>query len=100
MKLRRRLGTLGIWLSSQENPCQESLVRVAVVCVLAYRAGHLFEGDYATIQFAATGVLELDGRVRDLEMFLQYMIDVDEDAGAFRRRNVVDADMAGEGAGV
>src|ERR1700678_3471249 len=62
--------------------------------------GHLFHGDDATFQLGADVVLELDGGVGNLEVFLEHMIEVDQDAGTFARWNVGDADVTGQGAGL
>ena len=45
-------------------------------------------------------MLELDGGVADLKMIFQNMVELDEDASAFRRRNIGDGDVAGQGARV
>jgi len=71
------------------------MVPVAVVV-----SGHFFNGDNAAVGFFAACVLKLDGGVADLEVVFEDVVDLDEDAGALRRGNVVDEDVAGEGAGL
>ena len=46
------------------------------------RAGHLFHRDDAPFELSAALVLELDGGVRNLEVRLQHMVQLLEDAGA------------------
>jgi hypothetical protein len=55
---------------------------MAVVRGLLGGAGHFFDGNDAAFQLAAADVLELDGGVRDLEVLLQYMVELFQDAGA------------------
>ena len=56
--------------------------------------------DNAALQLLAADVLELDGGVADVEVVLEHVIELDQDAGALRRRNVGDGHVAGQGAGV
>ena len=72
---------------------------VAVVCA-ARAAGHFINGDDAALDFAAADVLELDGGVADLKMIIENMVELDQDAGAFGRRDVGNGDVAGQRAGV
>src|SRR5580658_1236359 len=83
-----------------KNPSEENLVGMPVVCVFLGGAGHFFKGHNASFEFAAADVLELDGGVGDLEVLLENMVELFQDAGAFRGWNVGDAHMAGEGAGL
>jgi hypothetical protein len=62
--------------------------------------GHFFNGDDAAFKLIAAGVLELDGGVADLEVVIENVVELDQDAGALRRGNVGDGDVAGQGAGV
>src|ERR1700690_400189 len=72
-------------------------VAVVVVAVAAARtAGHFFYGDDAAVGLRAAGVLELDGAVADVEVVFENVFEVDENAGALGRRDVVDDDVAGE----
>ena len=59
-------------------------------------AGHLFHGHDAAIELSASDVFKLDGGVADREMVAQHVIELDQDAGALRRRNVGNGDVAGE----
>src|SRR5208283_3519807 len=54
----------------------------------------------ATVEIFAADVLELDGGVADLKPFAEQRVEVQENARAFRRRNVGDGDMAGQSAGL
>ena len=75
------------------------LVRVSVMMPVALgAAGHFFQGNDASVQLLATCVLKLDGGVADIEMFFQNVIQLEQDAGAGRRRNICDGDVAGQGA--
>src|SRR5579863_1848937 len=62
--------------------------------------GHLFDGDHAAFGNGAVFVFELDGGVADVEMRLEDMVEVFEDAGALGGRDVGNGDVAGEGAGL
>ena len=62
---------------------QPDLVRMSMVMPMAVRsAGHLFDRHHASFEFAASLMLELDGGVRNLEMCLQHMVQVRQNAGA------------------
>lgn len=63
-------------------------------------AAHLFHRHHATFQLLAAYVLELYGRVRDLKMFAQNVIELQQNASALRGRDIVDGHVAGERAGV
>jgi hypothetical protein len=71
-----------------------------MVSVFACGPSHFRNWDDAAFEFRAAYVFELDGGVGNLEMLHEDMVELDQDAGALRRRNVVNADMAGEGAGL
>ena len=68
--------------------------------VPVFLRGHLFNRNHAAMQLLAAGVFELDGGVGDAEVLLEHVVEIDQDAGALRRRNVGDADVAGQGAGL
>ena len=57
-------------------------MRVAVVVCLAPAAGHLFHGDDAAFKLFTALMLELDGGVSDLEVLLEHVVELDQDAGA------------------
>jgi hypothetical protein len=40
-------------------------------------AGHFFNGDNATVEHLATGVFKLDGCVTNVEMVLEYVVELD-----------------------
>ncbi len=74
------------------------------MCVAVVFAGcaasHFFNGDDAAIEHLAAGVFELDGGVADLKVVVEHLVELEQDAGALRRWNVGDGDVAGEGAGL
>lgn len=59
-------------------------------------ACHFFDGDDAAVGFSAADVLELDGGVADVVVVLEHVVEVDENAGAFRWRDISNGDVAGE----
>lgn len=73
------------------------LVRLAVMMLVAVRV-RVADGDGlgrrdATLKVLAANVLELDGGVADLKLLTEQTVELDENAGAFRRRNVGDGDV-------
>lgn len=62
-------------------------------------AAHFFHGHDTAFEFFAADMFELDGRVADVEVIVQDLVELGENAGAFRGRNVGDGDVAGERAG-
>ena len=44
---------------------------------------HLFHRDYAANQFATAGVFKLNGRVADMEVIAQDVIEIGQDARTF-----------------
>src|SRR5579863_7821846 len=72
------------------------LMRMPVVVLMLGPGGHLFHRHHAAMQLRAASVLKLDRRVADLEVVAQHMIDLQQDARALRRRNVVDRDVTGQ----
>ena len=50
----------------------------------------------AALKVLAANVLELNGGVADLILLAEQAVELDENAGAFRRRNVGDGDVARE----
>lgn len=61
-------------------------------------AGYLFRWCHAALQLLAAGVFELEGCVADLKLFPKQSVELDQDTGAFRRRNVGYGHVAGQGA--
>ena len=47
-----------------------------------FGAGHFFHGNHAAFNLSAARVLELHGGVGNLKMFLENVVDLDQDAGA------------------
>ena len=74
-------------------------VAVAVV-VVAGLGGHFADRDDAAVEDFAIGVFELDSGVVDVEVLPGEGVDLEQDAVALGRRNVVDGDVAGEGVGL
>ena len=70
------------------------MMRVAVLV----RVGKFLGGRHATVKSFTADVLELDSAVADLEVLAKNRIEIAEDAGALRRWNVSDGDVASEGA--
>lgn len=68
---------------------------VAVMAVSG-RAAHLFNGNDAAVELFASFVFKLNCRVLNRKMVTQNVIQLYQNAGTLRRRNVGDADMAGE----
>jgi hypothetical protein len=68
---------------------------MAVVMAGFGGAGHLLHGDDASIEDFAVGVLKLDRGVADVVVVLEHVVEFLQDAGALRRRDVVDGDVAG-----
>ncbi len=70
-------------------------MRVAVMAKSG-GAGHLFNRHYAALELSASFMFKLNCRVLNAEMVTQYVIQLHQNTGALRGRNVGDADMAGE----
>ncbi len=75
-------------------------MRVPVMMRVSCAASHLLRRSDAALERFAADVLELDGGVADLELLAENSLRLDENAGALRRRNVGDRDVAGQGARV
>ncbi len=61
-------------------------------------SSHRLRGCNAALQGLATDVLELDGGVIDFELAVENIFKASQNAYAFRRRNICDRHMAGQGA--
>ena len=57
--------------------------------------GRLTHGHYTAVRHFAFDMLELDGSVIDLELMVQLIFHIPQDALACRRWNIFDRDMAG-----
>ena len=72
-------------------------MRVPTMVLVAVASGQFLRRHHASLEFSAADVLELDGGMADVEMVFEDVIELDEDAGALRRGNVGDGDVAGKG---
>src|ERR1017187_5346697 len=72
----------------------------SILMRVAFTPGHFFNRDDATFQLLAANMLELNCRVTDLEMVLEHMVQLYQDACALRRWNIGNGHVARQGAGL
>lgn len=70
------------------------------VPVMVWASGHFLGGHDAPLHLFTAYVLELDGGVADVKVVLEQMIQLLQDAGTLRGRNVGDGHVAGHGTGL
>ena len=68
-----------------------------MVVIVAGVGDHLADWHYASVDNFAVGMFELDGGVMDVKFLFGQSIDLEKDAVAFGRGNVIDLNVAGEG---
>ena len=70
------------------------------VAVVTVRAGHLFHWNYAAVELFAAYVLKLNGGVADVKSLPEHVVELYQNAGALRRRNVGNGHVTGQRAGI
>ena len=59
-------------------------------------SGHFFRGNDTPLERFTADVFKLNGRVTDVEVILEHVVQIHENAGALRRRNIGDLHVACE----